>query len=686
VHSRAAEAQQRTERVLVVDDDPANRALLVRALRTAGITRVQQEADGSAVSDAVATFDPQLILMDFHLGAVDGLEALATLQESDPGFEQRAVLMLTGRVERSVRDRAEALGARGVLTKPYDLPELLGRIDELLAEGEPSSVVPSPSPPSVEAVAVDEPDFKALFEAAPGCFLVLDPELTIVAVSDAYAAATMTERADIVGRPLFEVFPDNPDDVDADGVSNLRASLDQVRRHLVVDTMAVQKYDIRLPESDGGGWEVRYWSPVNTPVLGPDGELTYIIHQVEDVTEFMQQTSRMEAEIVRRSQELQDANRELQAANDARGEFLSRVSHELRTPLTAILGFGELLSMSDLPEEEQSWVSMMLPAGRHLLALLNDVLDVSRIDSGDLSLSLEPISIDALVGETVDVMRSVADSTGIRLDVDLGSTASAYVQADRQRLRQVLINLVSNAIKYNRPGGVATVAAAALADGRVRLSVTDEGAGLDAEQLAKLFVPFERLSAAQRGIEGTGLGLVLAQRLTGVMGGALEVESTPGSGTTFFVTLRAVAPAALGQDETQVDASLTETRSYARPRRVLYVEDMAANIRLVEQILKRRPSVELVPVMQGATAMELARNCQPDLVLLDLHLPDMSGEEVLYRLQLDEATKDIPVVVLSADATARQRERLDVAGANAYLTKPIAIGRFLELLDQTLEG
>jgi signal transduction histidine kinase/DNA-binding response OmpR family regulator len=683
MQSRAAEAQQRTERVLVVDDDPANRALLVRALRTAGITRVQQEADGAAVSEAVATFDPQLILMDFHLGAVDGLEALEALQESDPGFEQRAVLMLTGRVERSVRDRAEALGARGVVTKPYALPELLSRIDELLSEAEPSPEVSTPPVAAVEAVA--EPDFKALFEAAPGCFLVLDPDLTIVAVSDAYAAATLTERADIVGRPLFEVFPDNPDDVDADGVSNLRASLDRVRRHRVADTMAVQKYDIRLPESEGGGWEVRYWSPVNTPVLGADGALTHIIHQVEDVTEFMQQTSRMEAEIVRRSHELQEANRELQAANDARGEFLSRVSHELRTPLTAILGFGELLSMSDLPGEEQGWVSMMLPAGRHLLALLNDVLDVSRIDSGDLSLSLEPISIDALVGETVDVMRTLADSTGNRLDVDLGSTASAYVQADRQRLRQVLINLVSNAIKYNRPGGIATVAAVTLDDGRVRLSVTDEGAGLDAEQLTKLFVPFERLSAAQSGIEGTGLGLVLARRLTEVMGGALEVESTPGSGTTFFVTLRTVAPAALGAEEPRADASLTETRSYAEPRRVLYVEDMAANIRLVEQILKRRPSVELVPVMQGLTAVELARNCQPDLVLLDLHLPDISGEEVLYRLQSDPATMDIPIVVLSADATARQRERLRVAGADAYLTKPISIGRFLELLDRTLE-
>ena len=700
--SRAAEAQQRNERVLVVDDDPANRALLVRALRTAGITRVHQEADGAAVPEAVATFDPQLILMDLHLGAVDGLEALEALQESDPGFEQRAVLMLTGRVERSVAVRAEALGARGVVTKPYHLPELLGRIDDLLAETETEAPTEAEAPPG-EIAAGTQPDFKALFEKAPGKFLVLDPDLTIVAVSDAYAEVTLTRRSEIVGRPMFEVFPDNPDDVDADGVSNLRASLDQVRRHLVVDTMAVQKYDIRKPESDGGGWEVRYWSPANTPVLGPDGELAYIIHQAEDVTEFVQlqqaeaereqltdelrqRTSRMEAEIIRRSQELLEANRALQAAIDARGEFLSRVSHELRTPLTAILGFGELLSTSDLPEEEQSWVSMMLPAGRHLLALLNDVLDLSRIDSGDMSLSLEPISIDALVGETVDVMRTLADATGVRLDVDLGSTASVYVQADRQRLRQVLINLVSNAIKYNRPGGLATVAAAAADDGRVRLSVTDEGAGLDGEQLAKLFVPFERLSAAQSGIEGTGLGLVLARRLSEVMGGSLEVESTPGSGTTFSVLLRTVAPATLGTDEAKSDASLTETRSYAAHRRVLYVEDMAANIRLVEQILKRRPSVELVPVMQGATALELARNCQPDLVLLDLHLPDIGGEEVLRRLQADAATSHIPVVVLSADATARQRERLSEAGAKAYLTKPIAIRRFLEVVDQTLEG
>jgi signal transduction histidine kinase/ActR/RegA family two-component response regulator len=444
---------------------------------------------------------------------------------------------------------------------------------------------------------------------------------------------------------------------------------------------------------------VRYWSPVNSPVLGPAGELVHIIHQVEDVTEFVhlqqagaeaeqltdelrQRTSRMEAEIIRRSQELQEANRQLQAANDARGEFLSRVSHELRTPLTAILGFGELLSMADLPDEELGWVSMMLPAGRHLLGLLNDVLDLSRIDSGDMSLSLEPVSIDELVGETVDVMRSLADANDVRLEVELGSAARTYVRADRQRLRQVLINLVSNGIKYNRPAGVTTVAATDDGEGRLTLHVTDTGDGLDEADLAKLFVPFERLAAAQRGIEGTGLGLVLSQRLTEAMGGTLTVTSTPGVGSSFSVVLTTTEPVAISEHDARHEA-VTETLTYPTTRTVLYVEDMVANIRLVEQILKRRPSVKLIPVMLGATALELAQHHRPDLVLLDLHLPDIGGDEVLRRLRADEATRDIPVVVLSADATARQRERLTGAGADAYLTKPIAIRRLLDVIDQT---
>ena len=278
-----------------------------------------------------------------------------------------------------------------------------------------------------------QPDFKALFEAAPGLYLVLDPRLRIVAVSDAYLAATMTKRDEILGRGIFDVFPDNPDDPNATGVSNLRASLERVRDRRLPDTMAVQKYDIRRPEEEGGGFEVRYWSPVNSPVLDERGRLGYIIHRVEDVTEFVrlkefgsaqeavtsalrERTTWMEAEIVRRSDELQEANKELRAASAAKNEFLSRMSHELRTPLAVIIGFGDLLSRStDLDEQKQNWVAMILKASDHLLSLVNEVLDLARIEAGRISLSLEPVDVAETFRETIELTLPLATDREVHL-------------------------------------------------------------------------------------------------------------------------------------------------------------------------------------------------------------------------------------------------------------------------------
>ncbi|HEV3399104.1 MAG TPA: histidine kinase dimerization/phospho-acceptor domain-containing protein, partial [Actinomycetes bacterium] len=233
-------------------------------------------------------------------------------------------------------------------------------------------------------------DFRSLFEAAPGSYLVLDPELVIVAVTDAYLRDTMTVREEVLGRGLFEVFPDNPDDPEATGEHNLRASLDRVRRDLVPDTMAVQQYDIRRPQAEGGGFEVRYWSPVNSPVLGPGGDLEFIIHSVEDVTR------RLRAE-----RALREAKEEADRANTAKSEYLSRMSHELRTPLNAILGFAQLLELEDLTEEQRENLHFILNAARHLLALINEVLDIASIEAGRLPLSLEPVAVADVVAETV---------------------------------------------------------------------------------------------------------------------------------------------------------------------------------------------------------------------------------------------------------------------------------------------
>ncbi len=544
------------------------------------------------------------------------------------------------------------------------------------------------------------PDFRVLFESAPESYLVVDPQLVIVAVSEAYLRNTMTRRADIIGKGIFEVFPDNPEDPEASGEANLRSSLDRVCRDLVADTMAVQRYDIRRPESAGGGFEVRYWSPLNSPVLGPLGRLAYIIHRVEDVTEYVRlrdhqteqqrlaeklqlRTQQMDAEILTRSRELEDANRALRAANEAKSEFLSRVSHELRSPLNAVLGFGELLSLGEITAEQREWVSMMLKAARHLLLLLDDVLDISRIEARKLSLSMEAVPVGSLLADSVELVRPLSMSRGVRLDPAPGLESNLYVQADHQRLRQVLLNLLSNAIKYNHPAGNVAITADGRPGDRLRISVIDTGRGIAEGDIDRLFTPFERLDAAKAGFEGTGLGLALSRQLIEAMGGTTGVTSRHGEGSVFWIELPTTEPVAVSQLAIERDA-IVGSRPYTTPKTVLYVEDMVENLLLVEQILKQRPSTTVIPAMLAEVALDLARQHRPDLILLDLHLPDMPGEKVLSRLRADPATSGIPVVILSADATQHQISRLLANGAAAYLTKPISVRTLLETADSVL--
>jgi signal transduction histidine kinase/ActR/RegA family two-component response regulator len=531
------------------------------------------------------------------------------------------------------------------------------------------------------------PDFRALFESAPGLYLVLDSEFRIVAASDAYLSATMTTREDVLGRGIFDAFPDNPDDAAATGVANLRASLERVRSLRVPDTMAVQKYDIRRPAEEGGGFEVRYWSPRNSPVLDEQKRLAYIIHRVEDVTEYVrlkEHEDEMEREILRRSAELHDANEKLRAASAAKNDFLSRMSHELRSPLTAIMGFGQLLGFSRLDDAQRDKVAMILKASNHLLAIVNEVLDISRVEEGTLSVSLEPVAIQPLLDDALALMRPVAEGTDVTIRSPAINGGNGYVVADNQRLKQVVINFVANAVKYNRRGGEIRVGVEDAPGDRVRISVADTGEGIDDASLAKLFVPFERLDAAASGIEGTGLGLAVSRTLVEAMGGRVGAASTRGVGSIFWVELDRAEPPAVAAPTHEEDP-LIGVRSYVAERRLLYVEDTLANVKVIEGIIERRPSIRLIPAMLGRLGLDLAREHRPDLVLLDLHLPDLSGEEVLAALQSDPETRGIPVAILSADAT-RERTQFLAAGARAYLTKPIDLRRLLEILDSFLAG
>jgi signal transduction histidine kinase/CheY-like chemotaxis protein len=374
-------------------------------------------------------------------------------------------------------------------------------------------------------------------------------------------------------------------------------------------------------------------------------------------------------------------------ANKAKSEFLSRMSHELRTPLNSVLGFAQLLELNDLAADDRDAVEHILKGGHHLLDLINEVLDISRIESGDLALSIESVRAGDVVGEALDLIRPMAAARTIHVVGDDRLACAHYVFADRQRLKQVLLNLLSNAVKYNRVGGRVGVACAEVAGTRLRLKVVDTGPGISEHDQQLLFVPFERLGAELTDVDGTGIGLALSRRLAEAMGGTLGLESTVGSGSTFWIELPLVEGAVERYERLAPTAApLPAGVPSPERRRILYIEDNLANITLVQRILAGRTDIELVPAMQGRLGLELAREHRPALILMDLHLPDVSGEEVLHDLREDPATRKIPVIVVSADATTGQVQRLQAAGASAYLTKPFNVRALLESVDDALAG
>jgi signal transduction histidine kinase/CheY-like chemotaxis protein len=378
------------------------------------------------------------------------------------------------------------------------------------------------------------------------------------------------------------------------------------------------------------------------------------------------------------------AMEEAERANLAKSDFLSRMSHELRTPLSVVLGFGQILEMrGSLAAQDREAVEHILKAGRHLLDLINEVLDLSRIESGQMAISPEPVEVAELAGEAVDLIRPLAQGRAVQLAADLG-TCHRHVTADRQRLKQVLLNLLSNAVKYNRHEGQVAVSCVDGAEGRLRLRVEDTGAGIPAALMDRLFEPFERLGAEGRQVEGTGLGLALSRQLMNLMGGDIGADSREGEGSTFWVEL-AVAQPPEGQDAAPADEDNWRLARAAGRRRLLLVEDNLANLKVIQALLSAREHIELLPAMTGRLGLELAREHRPDLILLDQHLPDVTGAEVLQRLKADPGTRDVPVVVVSADATPGQIGRMLDLGAAEYVTKPLDIPRFLEIVDRILE-
>ncbi|MFO0660095.1 MAG: PAS domain S-box protein [Polyangiaceae bacterium] len=790
---------------------------------------------------------------------------------------------------------------------------------------------------------VDTLDYRTLFERAPSCQLVLDREFRIVTASDAYLAATNTKRDQILGRNIFDVFPDNPDDPSATGVRKLRASLERVLELGVSDAMGVQKYDIRRAEEHGGGFEERFWTPTNTPLKDHEGTIQYIVHTVEDVTELVRleksdrekvraihafalrteersaklldgapdamlvvgpdgtilfvnlrterlfgykrsellgrplevliperfrsshaghltqyfanhslrpmgsglslsgrkkhgeefpievslspihddshtavlaairditdrqkleaaakllsnrlssavesiqdafalfddqdrlvlcnsvyrrlledslpgqlvglnyetllnawvkdisfgsdleretfkaerlKTRRSDAtssfevrmndgrslrvvdrrtaeggivktiwdltEDVRLAEELRHARLEAEAASRAKSEFLSSMSHELRTPLNAILGFAQLLQRDKkepLSDRHKERVHQILRGGEHLLRLIDDILDLSRIEAGGVSISTEAVGVAEVLDEVTSTLEPMASRYGVSVQVAPLPHDSAMVAVDRTRFSQILMNLGSNAIKYNRPEGSVTFIVSQPSLEHTRVTVRDTGLGIPEDKLDKLFQPFQRMGQEAGPIEGTGIGLVITQRLARMMRGDVGFKSLGGQGSEFWVDVpvhesspRSIRP--LPRLESSVGRVAGPTQ-----RRVLYVEDNPANITFMRDLISTFDDLELLTAPTAEVGIELARSRQPEVVMMDINLPGMSGLDALRLLRAHPETYRIPVIALTAAASERDRQRGVAAGFYRYLTKPVQVDELISSIDELL--
>lgn len=451
----------------------------------------------------------------------------------------------------------------------------------------------------------------------------------------------------------------HPDDQARVAESEKRA--EQTGRHDVVH---------RIVRPDGSVRHVHELARAQTDAAG---KLIRLSGTVQDITE------QVEAEWA-----LIAARDEADRANRTKSEFLSSMSHELRTPMNAILGFGQLMEYdATLPDEHQDNVQEILKAGHHLLELINEVLDLSKVESGHVDLSLEPVEVCLIVEDCLALVAPLADQRDIQLSHK--GLKGAAVRADRTRLKQALLNLLSNAIKYNRDGGSVRIEVQREGADRLGIRVSDSGPGIPAGRLKELFQPFSRLDAEHSDIEGTGIGLTIAQRLVEMMGGAVGVESEAGVGSTFWIELPLESMADAARDHPgPAGDDAAPMRLEAAQHVVLYIEDSPSNIKLIAQILGRRPHVHLLTAHTPELGIELAQSRRPELILLDINMPGMDGYQVLEVLKADARLQAIPVVAITANAMPRDIERGRAAGFADYLTKPIDVAGFFGMLDRCL--
>lgn len=576
-------------------------------------------------------------------------------------------------------------------------------------------------PPERQTLPV--PDHQKLFDAAPGLYLVLDPQLRIVSVNRAYAHATKTRRQDILGKNIFDVFPDNPDDPAAEGVRNLRASLKRVLQTALPDAMPVQKYDIRKPPEEGGGFESRYWSPLNTPVLDDEGQLAYVIHRVEDVTEFVrlkqqgieesrlndtlrQQALHMETEVFARAGEVAEASAQLKQANEEldllyrktreldelKTRFFANVSHELRTPLTLILGpLPRLLNSPNLDDSERRSLQVIQRNARILHRQVDNLLDVAKLDAGRMSMRYVQTNLAQRVRVFASNFETVATDRNIHFQIDC--PASLNAQTDAQKYERILLNLLSNAFKFTPRGGKIRISLKENSENSV-LDICDSGPGIPENMSDMVFERFRQLDdGPERNIGGTGLGLSIVKEFVSLLNGSVVLSRAQEGGACFSVRIPINAPTGVqveidtaeDAEATDSDMVLVETRAQGEPASpsdgqqetplILVVEDNADMNAFISSTLEERYRV--INAFDGPSGLRLALDRKPALILSDFMMPGMSGGRLVEIIRQHPDLDDTPIVMLTAKADEHLRSQLLRHGVQDYIQKPFSVEELL---------
>lgn len=575
-------------------------------------------------------------------------------------------------------------------------------------------------------------DFQLLFESSPHPYLILlpDPEFTIIAVNNCYLHATQTTREGIVGRSLFDVFPDNPSDSTTSGESDLRASLERVLREKIQDSMGVQKYDI--PIKDSNQFEEKYWSPINTPVLNEEGEIEVIIHRAEDVTEYIkmrrhqtdqQRVDQVEAEVLRSSEKVKEANRQLKLVNKkleqreqelstlnkrmkeldvAKTKFFSNVSHEFRTPLTLILGPLEEALQEPTPilSLKRERLEVIYRNALRLLKLVNNLLDFSKIEAGKMKVSYQEVDLGSFTAELASMFQSTADKAGLRFIIHCPKLEEP-VYLDLEMWEKIVLNLISNAFKYTQKGTIEINLE--LVGNNIKLIVRDTGLGIPKDQLPLLFKRFNRMSNIHPSHEGTGIGLALVKELVNLHGGEVTVESEPEKGSCFVVSLpKGKAGFSPKKSPYQINMSSVSEILYSpsdknsvektsesdhkkgiarwqtvngREVNILLADDNADMRQYIERLLA--PYCKVKVVSNGELALEAALADPPDLVLSDIMMPKIDGMELLSLFRSNDRLKMIPFILLSAQAGEEAKVGALQSGADDYLVKPFNANELL---------